>query len=52
MSAELGGMGRDSALPAIFWALVNPCARGDNHSSVELGDHELIFFQCHLDTLL
>src|SRR5207245_5274620 len=31
--------------------LGNPCAKGDNHSSVALGDHELISFQCHLDTL-
>jgi hypothetical protein len=31
--------------------LGNPRAQGDNHSSVVLGDHELISFQCHLDTL-
>ena len=31
--------------------LGNPCAKGDNQSSVALGDHELISFQCHLDTL-
>ena len=31
--------------------LGNPCAKGDNHSSVALRDHELISFQCHLDTL-
>src|ERR1700694_316575 len=26
----------------------NPCAKGDNRSSVALGDHELISFQCPL----
>jgi hypothetical protein len=31
--------------------LGKPCAKGDNHSSVALQDHELISFQCHLDTL-
>jgi len=32
--------------------LGNPCAKGDNHSSVAPGAHELYLFQCHLDTLL
>ena len=33
--------------------LGNPRAKGDNHStSVALADHEIISFQCQLDTLL
>src|SRR5437899_1013262 len=30
--------------------LGNRCPKGDNRSSVALGDHETISFQCHLDT--
>ncbi len=49
--AQTETVGVISPKPVSDNPLGNPCAKGDNHSSVALRDHELISFQCHLDTL-